>query len=272
MSKTLAMEEHVLPRAVERLPDYAATQARRTASEKFVDAFGLSQSAATAIANAVVDPSAVRKSIGEPADPDVERIAVPGGTLLGIRTAVWARRVMPDPRNPRTLPSRRHPFAVDSGMGGEDSKFRPVPEPRSPDSIASNVAELVVDIESRDHLNWAVQHAATYVLAENDWRTSIASQGVMGRLACCDDVRTGRRQRCRDNADDGRRFFTHDRRPQAAPNSVGGRPVRHQRCGTAGSHSQTQCDPRKWTYRRGSRCAALRAGAGSHPCCIPAAR
>jgi hypothetical protein len=38
---------------------------------------------------------------------------------------------------------------------------------------------LVVDIESRHHLTWAAQQAASYVLAENDWRASIASQGVM---------------------------------------------------------------------------------------------
>ena len=38
---------------------------------------------------------------------------------------------------------------------------------------------MVVEIESRDHLAWASTQAAKYVLAENDWRVSIASQGVM---------------------------------------------------------------------------------------------
>ena len=99
--------------------------------------------------------------------------------MLGIRTSVWARRTMPDPRNPRILPARRHPFAIDPGTGGEDSKFRPVPEPRSLDSDQPHKAELAVDIESRHHLTWAAQQAARYVLAENDWRKSIASQGVM---------------------------------------------------------------------------------------------
>jgi hypothetical protein len=171
--------EHVLPRPAERLPEYAHAKARQTLSDRLVDAFGLSQASASAIANAVVDPSEVRKSIGEPTDPDVEKIPVPGGTLLGIRTSVWARRIMPDPRNPRTLPSRRHPFAIEPGTGGEDSKFRPIPEPRSLDGGEPHKAELVVDIESRHHLTWAAQQAASYVLAENDWRTSIASQGVM---------------------------------------------------------------------------------------------
>ncbi|MCY4012137.1 MAG: hypothetical protein OXG82_05410 [Gammaproteobacteria bacterium] len=42
-----------------------------------------------------------------------------------------------------------------------------------------NTAQLAVDVESRQHLTWASQQAAAYVLAENDWRVSIASQGVM---------------------------------------------------------------------------------------------
>ncbi|MFT3728621.1 MAG: hypothetical protein QM759_12425 [Terricaulis sp.] len=171
--------DYVLPRPVGVLPEYAHAKARQTLAERLADAFGLSGPAALAIANAVVDPSEVRKSIGEPDDPDVERIAVPGGTLLGIRTSVWARRCMPDPRNPRTLPSRRHPFAIDPGTGGDDSKFRPVPEPRMLDRERPQVGELAVDVENRDHLTWATQQAAQFVLAENDWRKSIESQGVM---------------------------------------------------------------------------------------------
>ncbi|WP_202633009.1 hypothetical protein [Bradyrhizobium sp. LCT2] len=161
------------------MPDYAHAKARQNLAEKIVDAFGLSEASANAIANAVVDPSEVRKSIGDTIDPDVEKIPVPGGTLLGIRTSVWARRAMPDPRNPRTLPSRRHPFAIDPGTGGEDSKFRPVPEPRSLDPAERYKAELAVDIENRHHLTWAAQQAASFVLTENDWRASIESQGVM---------------------------------------------------------------------------------------------
>lgn len=175
----LVSDDHVLPRPVERLPEYANAKSRQALAERIVDAFSLSSASANAIANAVVDPSAVRKSIGDPIDPEVEKIAVPGGTLLGIRTMVWSRRITPDPRNPRTLPSRRHPFAVEPGTAGDDSKFRPVPEPRTAEGAPSQRAELVVDIESRHHLNWAAQQAASYVLAENDWRTSIASQGVM---------------------------------------------------------------------------------------------
>jgi hypothetical protein len=172
-------EDSVLPRPVEKLPEYAHAKSRQTLAEKLSDAFHISTEASTTISNAVVDPAAVRKAIGDPTDPEVEEISVPGGTLLGIRTSVWARRIIPDPRNPRILPSRRHPFAVEPGTGGEDSKFRPIPEPRPYDPERPEAAELSVDIESRHQLTWASQQAASYVLAENDWRSSIASQGVM---------------------------------------------------------------------------------------------
>jgi len=176
---TTYSEESVLPRPVEALHDYANARSRQALHERLIDAFSLTPEAASTISNAVVDPSAVRKAIGEPLDPEVEEIAVPGGTLLGIRTRVWARRVMPDPRNPRILPARRHPFAVEPGTGGEDSKFRPIPEPKLRDTGRPELAELVVEIESRHQLTWASQQAAKYILADNDWRSSIASQGVM---------------------------------------------------------------------------------------------
>ncbi len=171
--------DHVIPRPVEALPEYAHAKARQTLAEKLTEAFNLTPDAASAIANAVVDPSAVRKSLGEANDPNVEEISVHGGTLLGIRTSVWSRRIMPDPRNPRIGPSRKHPFAVDPGTAGEDSRFRPVPEPRTPNGVSPVIAQLAVEIENREHLNWACQHAAKYVFANNDWRDSIASQGVM---------------------------------------------------------------------------------------------
>lgn len=171
-------DSHVIPRPVDQLPPYANARARHNLATRLSEAFGLAVSA-NAIANAVVDPTAVRKSIGDPNEPDVERIPVPGGTLLGVRTNVWARRIMPDPRNPRTLPARRHPYAVEPGSGAEDSKFRPLPEPQPIESAAPHRAELAVKVENRHHLTWSTQQAAGFVLAENDWRTSIASQGVM---------------------------------------------------------------------------------------------
>lgn len=177
MSRTY-LEDTVLPRPVVELPEYANAKSRRALAERLVAAFGMSEAAATAVADTVVEPSSVRNHIGEAQKPQYEEIPVPGGTLWGIRAHVWARRVMPDPRNPRTGPARRHPFAVDPGAGGEDSRFRPVPDPRSPDGT-DEAPELVVDLESRHHLEWAAAQAAKYVFANNDWRKSIAAQGVM---------------------------------------------------------------------------------------------
>src|SRR3954468_16460970 len=67
---------HILPRPVERLPEYAHAKARQTLAERLVDAFKLSETSASAIANAVVNPSEVRAAIGAADNPDVERIPV----------------------------------------------------------------------------------------------------------------------------------------------------------------------------------------------------
>lgn len=171
--------EYVLARPVQALPKFADARARKSLARKLVEAFGLSEEAAEAISNATVDPAAVRKSIGEPDDPQVECIPVPGGTLLGIRTTSWSRRIMPDPRNPRIGPSRRHPFAVDPGAGDDGSLFKPIPDPTTPDDAEDVSPELQVELESRHQLEWGCSQAADYVLDKNDWRESIESQGVM---------------------------------------------------------------------------------------------
>jgi hypothetical protein len=179
MTKKHPAEDHILPRPVERLPEFAHAKARRALAERLTAAFKMSDAAATAAADAVVDPAAVRKAIGEADDPQVDEIPVPGGVLLAIRTQLWARRVMPDPRNPRIGPSRRHPFAIEPGSGGEESKFRPVPEPRTPEGSDTATPELEVEIESRHHLTWASAQAKQHILAKNNWKPSIESQGVM---------------------------------------------------------------------------------------------
>lgn len=166
---TKTRDDHVLPRPVDRLPDYANAKARTNAAGKLTDLFSLSEMAARAFANTAVDPAELRKAAESP-----ERIPVPGGTILGIRANAWSRCVMPDPRNPRIGPARRHPFAINPGSS-EDCRFRPIPEPVS-DGIRP---ELSVQVESREHLTWAADQAKRFVLEENDWRESIKSQGVM---------------------------------------------------------------------------------------------
>src|SRR5690606_24017668 len=96
MNKILS-SEFVLPRPVEVLPEYASSKARRALAERLISAFDLSEDAAAVISNAVVDPSSVRKAIGEASDPQVDEILVPGGAVLAVRAWVWSRRIMPDP-------------------------------------------------------------------------------------------------------------------------------------------------------------------------------
>lgn len=168
MAKTI--DETLLPRPPQLLDVPALAPAARRAAERLQEEFKLSQEAAEAFAAAVVDPAEIRKSADAP-----EALYVPGGTLYGLRSRVWARRIMPDPRNPRVGPARRHPVAVAPGST-EEAHFRPIPEP---DPEPDGRPELHLAIESREHLTWASAIAKKYILKDNDWRLSIRNQGVM---------------------------------------------------------------------------------------------
>jgi hypothetical protein len=165
-----AIDETLLPRPPQLLDIPALAPAIRRAAERLQEQFSLSQEAAEAFAAAVVDPAELRKTADNP-----EELYVPGGTLFGLRTRVWARRIMPDPRNPRVGPARRHPVAVAPGST-EEAHFRPIPEP---DPAPDGRPELHLAIESREHLTWASVIAKKYILKDNDWRLSIRNQGVM---------------------------------------------------------------------------------------------
>jgi len=144
MPKTI--DDTLLPRPAQLLETPALAQAARRAAERLQQQFNLSPTAAEAFAAAVVDPAEIRKAADNP-----EQLYVPGGTLLGLRAQVWTRRVMPDPRNPRVGPARRHPVAVRPGST-EDARFRPISDPEpDPDGRP----ELRLDIQSREHLSWA---------------------------------------------------------------------------------------------------------------------
>lgn len=168
MVKTL--DETLLPRPPQLLDVPALAPAVRRAAERLQEQFALSPDAAEALASAVVDPAEIRKAADNP-----EELYVPGGTLFGLRARVWTRRVMPDPRNPRVGPARRHPIAVRPGST-EDAHFRPIPEP---DPDPTGRPELQLSIDSREHLTWSSVIAKKYILKDNDWRLSIRNQGVM---------------------------------------------------------------------------------------------
>ncbi len=168
MARTV--DETLLPRPPEALPTPALAQAIRRTAERLEEQFNLSPEAAEALASAAVDPADVRKAAENP-----EALYVPGGTLFGLRTRVWTRRVMPDPRNPRLGPARHHPIAVAPGSS-EDARFRPVPEP---DPDTDGRPELRLHVDSREHLAWSSAIAKRFILKDNDWRLSIRNQGVM---------------------------------------------------------------------------------------------
>ncbi len=164
------------PRRVVALPPLADARARRSFAER-LQCFGFSENAARCIADATVDPSAARKFIGEPESAKYEVRRTPIGIVKGIPIEVWATRVAPDPRNPRTSPEKKHPFAVDPGTGGVDRRYPPLPDPRSAEPTGA--PELLVPIECRDHLANAHSLAADYIAKHNNWEDSIRNQGIM---------------------------------------------------------------------------------------------
>ena len=103
----------------------ALAAATRKLADKLTDLFNMSEEAAQALALAVVDPSAARRAAENP-----ERLSVPGGVILAVRAEVWARYVVPDPRNPRIGPARRHPVSTLVGRG-ESTRLRPLAEPKA---------------------------------------------------------------------------------------------------------------------------------------------
>jgi hypothetical protein len=170
MESSFTAGETVLPRPVEALPVPAPAVAKRKLVDKLIDRFGMGEPAALALALAVVDPSTVRQAAESP-----ERLRVPGGVILAIRTDVWARTIIPDPRNPRIGPSRRHPASNLVGRG-ESTRLRPLSESSAaPDGRP----ELVQRVANKEHVAWAAQQARDYVLGNNDWRESLRHQGVM---------------------------------------------------------------------------------------------
>lgn len=168
MPKTL--DDTLLPRPPVALDTPAMAPATRRAAERLQEQFNLSPAAAEALASSVVDPAEIRKAADNP-----EHLYVPGGTLFGLRTRAWTRRIMPDPRNPRVGPARRHPIAVSPGST-EESRFRPIPDP---DADPDGRPELHLALDSREHLAWASGIAKKFILKDNDWRLSIRNQGVM---------------------------------------------------------------------------------------------
>lgn len=83
MSKSSAF-----PRTVTAPPQLADARARKSFAEK-LKCFGLTDDAATCIADAAVDPAEARKFIGDPENPNFEIRRTPIGIVKGIPVEVW---------------------------------------------------------------------------------------------------------------------------------------------------------------------------------------
>jgi hypothetical protein len=172
----MSAKSSAFPRKVVVPPSLADARARKSFAER-LQCFGFTENAARCIADATVDPTTARKFIGEPESPNYEVRRTPIGIVKGIPVEVWATRVTPDPRNPRTSPEKKHPFAVDPGTGDSTRRYPPIPDPRSAEP--HTVPELVITIQCPEHLATAHSLAADYIGKHNDWEDSIRNQGVM---------------------------------------------------------------------------------------------
>ena len=172
----MSSKSSAFPRTVTPPAQLADARARKSFAER-LKCFSLTDEAATCIADAAVDPAEARKFIGDPENPNFEIRRTPIGIVKGIPVEVWATRVMPDPRNPRTSPEKKHAFAVTPGSGNLTHRYPPIADPRS--SETPGAPELLVSIQSRDHLANAHSMAADYIRKNNDWENSIRAQGVM---------------------------------------------------------------------------------------------
>jgi hypothetical protein len=172
----MPVKSSAFPRRVIAPPQLADVRARKSFAER-LQCFGFTEHAARVVADATVDPTTARRFIGEPETPNFEIRRTPIGIVKGIPIEVWATRVMPDPRNPRTSPEKRHAFAIDSGSADHSRRYPPVPDPRSAEPPGA--PELLVTIQSPDHLADAQSIAADYIRKHNDWEPSIGDQGVM---------------------------------------------------------------------------------------------
>ena len=104
MNQFAERRPYLLSRPLSVCPNMLMPRRASPSPTRSLTRFACRKNSASAIANAVVDPSEVRKYIGDPNDPDVEKIPVPGGLCLAIRTSVWARSDNAGPPQPSHSP------------------------------------------------------------------------------------------------------------------------------------------------------------------------
>ena len=157
-------------RPISGIAPVAKSSARKALTDRLV-ALGHSQGHAEVIAQAVVDPTAVRASLNTPI-----RRRVRGGTLLCVDAQVWPPAICPSPTNPRGFADLAYPagFApTDSGRRAPLTSMRT--DPVDPSG-------LLLDVLDQAQLVEAISDAITMVVSTNDLKDTVGREGVLAPL------------------------------------------------------------------------------------------
>ena len=127
--------------------------------------FGLPEGFASALAHAVVDPSALRTALNGPT-----KVAVAGGVIEVIDIDLYVPGLVPLPTNNRTMDMRVYP------AGGAAGFLGPLSGPRSAPGVTS---ELWIEAHSVEHALDEAKRGSDYILAKNPLKESVAARGIV---------------------------------------------------------------------------------------------
>jgi hypothetical protein len=145
----------------------AKTSAVQNLARALVEQYGFSEGGAGAIAQAVADPSAVRKQLAAP-----DETTVFGGTLLTVSTRASSLAMVPHVTNGRVIGATPYPASDSSGATAEP-KYWP-----ERDLTSDGGGELILAGGTRRRVKEALTIADTELLAHNKWEESIRTNGV----------------------------------------------------------------------------------------------
>jgi hypothetical protein len=146
------------------LPDLPKTAAVSRAFKAGVE-FGLPEAFASALANAAVDPAALRVALNNPG-----KLNVAGGVIEVIDIDVFTPGIVPLPTNNRTMDNRIYPAGGATGYQG------PLGGPRS---AHGDTCGLWIDAKSAEHALEEARRAYYYILAKNPLQESVAARGIV---------------------------------------------------------------------------------------------
>ncbi len=149
-------------------PFSVAKQTAVRALAKALEERWFSADGAMAVAQAVADPSAVRRQLQAP-----EEVKVFGGTLLTVSTRISALALVVHVTNGRVVGATPYP-ASDSTSDGS-AKFWPERDLKTNPDGAS---ELLLEAGSRERMTDALELADIELAAHNSWEASIRANGV----------------------------------------------------------------------------------------------